>query len=53
VLLQVMLGMRESYEDWVALARDLIAPGPGAPLMVVADGAPRPDQGDRAVLAGV
>ncbi|HEX4837674.1 MAG TPA: hypothetical protein VFV03_04025 [Solirubrobacteraceae bacterium] len=23
VLLSVMLGMRESYEDWLALARDL------------------------------
>jgi transposase-like protein len=40
VLLQVMLGMRESYEDWLALARDLIARGLGAPLLVVADGAP-------------
>jgi putative transposase len=40
VLLQVMLGMRESYEDWMALARDLIARGLGAPMMVVADGAP-------------
>ena len=26
VLLSVMLGMRESHEDWLALARDLIAP---------------------------
>jgi hypothetical protein len=25
VLLAVMLGMRESHEDWLALARDLIA----------------------------
>ena len=40
VLLAVMLGMRESYEDWLALARDLIARGLGAPLLVVADGAP-------------
>jgi transposase-like protein len=40
VLLSVMLGMRESHEDWLALARDLIAPGLGAPLLVVADGAP-------------
>jgi transposase-like protein len=29
VLLSVMLGMRESYEDWLALARDLIARGLG------------------------
>jgi putative transposase len=40
VLLQVMLGMRESQEDWLALGRDLIARGLGAPLLVVADGAP-------------
>jgi putative transposase len=40
VLLSVMLGMRESHEDWLALGRDLIARGLGAPLMVVADGAP-------------
>jgi putative transposase len=40
VLLQVMLGMRESDEDWMALGRDLIARGLGAPMMVVADGAP-------------
>jgi putative transposase len=40
VLLAVMLGMRESHEDWLALGRDLIARGLGAPLMVVADGAP-------------
>jgi transposase-like protein len=40
VLLAVTLGMRESYEDWLTLARDLIARGLGAPLLVVADGAP-------------
>jgi len=40
VLLAVMLGMRESSEDWLALARDLIGRGLGAPLLVVADGAP-------------
>jgi transposase-like protein len=40
VLLQVMLGMRESYEDWQALARDLITRGVGAPMLIVADGAP-------------
>jgi len=40
VRLAVMLGMRESHEDWLALGRDLIARGPGAPLLVVADGAP-------------
>jgi transposase-like protein len=40
VLLTVMLGMRESHEDWQALARDLIARGLGAPMLIVADGAP-------------
>jgi Transposase, Mutator family len=51
VLLSVMLGMRESHEDWLELGRDLIARGLGAPLLVVADGAPGADQGRRAVLA--
>jgi transposase-like protein len=40
VLLSVMLGMRESHEDWLALGRDLIARGLGAPMLIVADGAP-------------
>ena len=40
VLLSVMLGMRESHEDWLAHGRDLIARGLGAPLLIVADGAP-------------
>jgi putative transposase len=40
VLLSVMLGMRESHEDWLELARDLIARGLGAPMLIVADGAP-------------
>ncbi len=40
VLLAVMLGMRESHADWLELGRDLIARGLGAPLLVVADGAP-------------
>jgi putative transposase len=40
VLLSVTLGMRESSEDWQALARDLIARGLGAPMLIVADGAP-------------
>jgi putative transposase len=39
VLLAVMLGMRESHEDWLALAHDLIARGLGAPMLIVADGA--------------
>jgi putative transposase len=40
VLLAVMLGMREAHEDWLALGRDLIARGLGAPMLIVADGAP-------------
>src|SRR3954471_6733273 len=40
VLLSVLLGMRESHEDWLALGRDLISRGLGAPMLVVADGAP-------------
>ena len=40
VLVGVWLGMRESYEEWLSLARDLIARGLGAPMLVVADGAP-------------
>jgi putative transposase len=40
VLLAVMLGMRESHEDWLALGRDLIARGLGAPMLIVSDGAP-------------
>ena len=35
-----MLGMRESHEDWLELGRDLIARGLGAPMLIVADGAP-------------
>src|SRR2546425_4588635 len=40
VLLSVTLGMRESHEDWLQLGRDLIARGLGAPMLIVADGAP-------------
>jgi transposase-like protein len=40
VLLAVTLGMRESCEDWETLARDLISRGLGAPMLIVADGAP-------------
>ena len=40
MLLSVMFGMRESHEDWLALGRDLIARGLGAPMLIVADGAP-------------
>jgi putative transposase len=40
ILLAVSLGMRESFEDWQTLGRDLIARGLGAPMLIVADGAP-------------
>src|SRR5436190_1620623 len=40
MLLGVMLRMRESHEDWLALGRDLIARGLAAPMLIVADGAP-------------
>jgi transposase-like protein len=39
VLLSVSLGMRESFEDWQALGRDLISRGLGALMLIVADGA--------------
>ena len=32
--------MRESFEDWQAFGRDLISRGLGAPMLIVADGAP-------------
>jgi putative transposase len=40
LLLGVHLGSRESYEDWLDFARDLIARGLRCPALVVADGAP-------------
>jgi putative transposase len=40
VLLAVALGMRESFEDSQTLGRDLISRGLGAPMLIVADGAP-------------
>src|SRR3954447_9301260 len=40
VLLSVMLGMRESHEDWLLLRGGLLARGLGAPMLIVADGAP-------------
>ena len=40
VLLGLQLGSRESYEDWLDFARDLIGRGLRAPALVVADGAP-------------
>src|ERR1700747_3732531 len=40
VLPAVALGVRESFEDWQARGRDLISRGLGAPMLIVADGAP-------------
>src|SRR4029453_8217738 len=42
VLLSVTLGMRESFEDWQALGRDLIARGLGGPMLIAPTRAPRP-----------
>ena len=50
---RVMLGMRESHEDWLALGRDLIARGLGAPLLDSRRRRAGADQGGRAVLAGL
>jgi hypothetical protein len=33
--------MRESFEDWQSLGRDLISRGLGAPMLIVAAGPPR------------
>ena len=40
VLLGLQLGSRESYQDWLDFARDLVARGMRSPALVVADGAP-------------
>ena len=40
VLLDVCLGQRERYEDWLEMGRGLIRRGLRTPWMVVADGAP-------------
>jgi putative transposase len=40
VLLDVTLGARERFEDWLDLGRGLAARGLAAPLLVVSDGAP-------------
>jgi transposase-like protein len=52
VLLAMMLGMRESHEDWQALGRDLLAGGLGAPMLIVADGAGRWPRHHRTVRDG-
>src|SRR5262252_7109772 len=40
VLLDVSLGQRERYEDWLEMGRDLVRRGLWAPTLSVADGAP-------------
>jgi transposase-like protein len=40
VLLGLALGSRDSYEAWLAFARDMIGRGLRAPALVIADGAP-------------
>jgi len=40
VLLGLQLGSRESYENWLAFGRDLVARGMNPPGLVCADGAP-------------
>jgi transposase-like protein len=40
VLLGLALGSRESYDSWLAFARDMIARGLRPPALVIADGAP-------------
>jgi putative transposase len=40
ILLGLALGSRESYESWLAFARDMIGRGMRAPALVIADGAP-------------
>ncbi len=40
ILLGLALGSRESYDSWLAFARDMLARGLRAPALVIADGAP-------------
>lgn len=40
VLLGLALGSRESYDSWLAFARDMISRGLRSPALVIADGAP-------------
>ena len=51
VLLGLQLGSRESYENWLAFGRDLIARGMNAPGLVCADGAPGPVEGGPGAVA--
>ena len=40
MLLDVVLGQRERFEDWLEMGRDLVRRGLRAPTLVVTDGAP-------------
>ena len=40
VLLDVVLGQRERFEDWLEMGRGLVRHGLRAPMLVVTDGAP-------------
>ena len=40
VLLDVVLGQRERFEDWLDMGRGLARRGPRTPMLVVTDGAP-------------
>jgi putative transposase len=40
VLLDVVLGQRERFEDWLEMGRGLVRRGLRAPMLVVTDGAP-------------
>ena len=53
VLLAVTLGMRESYEDWQELGRDLIARGLGGADVDRRRRRSWAGQSDRALLAGL
>ncbi len=52
VFLNVCLGQRERWEDWLELGRGLTRRGLRSPWLVVADGAPGLIQGHRRVVAG-
>ncbi|HKF19250.1 MAG TPA: IS256 family transposase [Candidatus Dormibacteraeota bacterium] len=51
VLLDVVLGQRERFEDWLEMGRGLVRRGLRAPMLVVTDGAPA-DPGDGGAVAG-
>ncbi len=40
VLLHLMLGNKESYENWLEMLRDMVKRGLGSPVLITSDGAP-------------